>query len=144
MELVKCSRDHWDSILKIRNDNRAGFGNTEIIDQDTHYAFLTKYSNSYYVCVEGSEVLGFIGHLEDDIRVATNKKFQNKGLGKFMVKEFMKLHPNCFAKIKTGNIHSLKLFTSCGFEKKYDILALSENETPIPHPTGVKSIKDFM
>ena len=144
MELVKCAKKYWDTILQIRNENREGFGNTHVIDKETHYAFLKKYGKFYYVCVESSRVLGFIGHLDEDIRVATNKKFQNKGVGKFMVQEFMKLHPNAFAKIKSGNIKSLKLFTSCGFEKKYVILALPANKNPIPHPTGVKSVKDFM
>ena len=144
MELVKCAKKHWDIILQIRNENREGFGNREIIEKETHYAFFKKYGKFYYVCTEGSDVLGFIGHLDDDIRVATNKKFQNKGVGKFMVKEFIKLHPNAFAKIKTQNINSLKLFTSCGFEKKYEILALPNNKNVIPHPTGIKKIKDFM
>tara|TARA_R110000851_G_scaffold32293_2_gene86764 strand:+ start:1553 stop:1987 length:435 start_codon:yes stop_codon:yes gene_type:complete len=144
MELAKCTKKYWDTILQIRNENREGFGNTKVIDKKTHYAFFKKYGEFYYVCVESPHVLGFIGHLDEDIRVATNKKFQNKGVGKFMVEEFMKLQPNAFAKIKSGNIKSLKLFASCGFEKKYEILALPDNKNPIPHPTGVKSPKDFM
>jgi RimJ/RimL family protein N-acetyltransferase len=74
------------------------------------------------VCVDSGEVIGFIGHVENDIRLATKKTHQNKGVGKFMVEAFMEKFPNSFAKVKIDNEASRRLFESCGFRKKYYIL----------------------
>ena len=42
-----------------------------------------------------------------------------------MIKEF----PNSFAKIKLNNHHSIKLFESCGFKKKYIIMEHENTKT---------------
>jgi len=125
MELVECSNlpgDHWYGILDIRNDNREGFGDPSIIPTATHHAYMFKNFSNYLVCVDSCEVIGFIGHVENDIRLATKKTHQNKGVGKFMVEAFMKKFPNSFAKVKINNEASRRLFESCGFKKKYYIL----------------------
>ena len=125
MELVECSNlpgDHWYGILDIRNDNREGFGDPSIIPTATHHAYMFKNFSNYLVCVDSGEVIGFIGHVENDIRLATKKTYQNKGVGKFMVEAFMEKFPNSFAKVKIHNEASRKLFESCGFKKKYYIL----------------------
>jgi len=133
MELVECSNlpgDHWYSILDIRNENCEGFGDSSIIPIATHHAYMFKNYSNYLVCIEeteeskrvNEEVIGFIGHVENDIRLATKKTHQNKGVGKFMVEAFMEKFPNSFAKVKIDNEASRRLFESCGFRKKYYIL----------------------
>ena len=74
------------------------------------------------MCVEDGEVIGFIGHVDNDIRLAVKKDRQKKGVGKFMVKGFTEKHPESFAKVKMDNEASLSLFESCGFKKRYYIL----------------------
>ncbi len=44
--------------------------------------------------------IGYIGVIDNDIRVATHPDHQGKGVGSFMVNEIMKIHPNAFAKVK--------------------------------------------
>jgi RimJ/RimL family protein N-acetyltransferase len=133
MELVECSNlpgDHWYSILDIRNENCEGFGDSSIIPIATHHAYMFKNYSNYLVCIEeteeskrvNEEVVGFIGHVENDIRLATKKTHQNKGVGKFMVEAFIEKFPNSFAKVKINNEASRRLFESCGFRKKYYIL----------------------
>tara|TARA_R110002020_G_scaffold20838_4_gene70681 strand:+ start:1981 stop:2364 length:384 start_codon:yes stop_codon:yes gene_type:complete len=125
MELVKCNNlpgAHWDAILEIRNENRGGFGDSSTIRSGTHCKYMFENFSNYLLCVERDEVLGFIGHVNNDIRLATKKVHQNKGIGKFMVESFMEKYPEAFAKVKLDNKGSLKLFESCGFKKKYHIL----------------------
>ena len=77
---------------------------------------MKKYSDGYYICLNNkNEPIGFIGEVNDDIRIAVIAKFQRMGAGKFMIKEFMKLRPNSYAKMKLDNIASKKLFESCSF-----------------------------
>ena len=125
MELIECSNlpgGHWDTILEIRNENREGFGDSSMIHSGAHCKYMFNHFSNYLLCVEGDEVLGFIGHVNNDIRVATKKEHQRKGVGKFMVQQFCKRFPDCLAKIKMENVSSLKLFEACGFKKKYYLL----------------------
>ena len=77
---------------------------------------------NYLICIDNDEIIGFIGHVDNDIRLATKKTYQKKGVGKFMVEGFMKKFPESFAKVKIDNEASRRLFESCGFKKKYYIL----------------------
>jgi len=125
MELIKCSNlpgTHWDAILEIRNENREGFGDSSMIHSGAHCKYMFKNFSNYLLCIERNEVLGFIGHVNNDIRLATKKVHQKKGIGKFMVVGFMEKYSQSFAKIKLDNEASLNLFESCGFKKKYYIL----------------------
>ena len=125
MELVECSNlpgDHWYSILHIRNENRHGFGNDDLIHIAAHYRYMFDNFKNYLLCVEDGNVIGFIGHVNNDIRIATRKSHQNKGVGKFMGEGFMRKFPDSFAKVKIDNEASRKLFERCGFKKKYYVL----------------------
>jgi len=125
MELIKCSNlpgAHWDAILDIRNENREGFGDSNLIHSGAHCKYMFNNFSNYLLCVENEEVLGFIGHVKNDIRVATKKEHQRKGVAKFMVQEFCNIFPGCSAKIKINNSASLELFKSCGFKKRYYLL----------------------
>ena len=125
MELVECSNlpgDHWYSILDIRNENCEGFGDPSIISTAGHHAYMFENFSNYLLCIDNNEVVGFIGHVDNDIRLATKISHQQKGIGKFMVEGFMKKFPDAFAKVKIDNEASLKLFESSGFKKKYYVL----------------------
>ncbi len=125
MELIKCSNlpgAHWDAILEIRNENREGFGDSSIILSGAHRKYMFNHFSNYLLCVENDEVLGFIGHVENDIRLGTRKEYQRRGVAKLMVESFMEKYPDAFAKVKLDNEASLKLFERCSFNKKYYIL----------------------
>ena len=78
---------------------------------------MEKYSDSYRIALFNGEPAGFVGVVDDDIRVCTHPNFQGKGLGKFMIDECMKIWPTAYAKVKLGNVASDKLFLSVGFEE---------------------------
>lgn len=118
MKLVNCKRDYWEFVRKLRLDERvkSGFLETSYISEQQQVEYMCKYSKYYYVTIFNGEPAGYVGVLNNDIRVCTHPNFQGKGIGKFMINEINKLYPNAFAKVKKQNDASYKLFLSCGFQ----------------------------
>ena len=83
---------------------------------------MEKYGKLYYICLIDGLPAGFVGQIENDIRVATHPDFQKRGVGKFMINDLMAKHPESLAKVKIDNEASLRLFEACGFKKVYYIL----------------------
>ena len=84
--------------------------------------YMEKYSNCFRVALLDNEPVGYVGVIEDDIRVCTHPDHQGRGVGKFMINKCMEIWPTAFAKVKVDNQASLKLFESCGFTKSFYIL----------------------
>lgn len=111
-----------NQILEIRNDNREGFVSQETITEETHYAFMEKHRENYYVygwpmhcgCID--EVVGFVGVVNDDIRFAVRKEWQGKGIGKILLTFIKEKYPNAVGKVKINNAASAKAFTKAGFQ----------------------------
>lgn len=128
--LVNNSPAYWEFIRELRTMEgvREGFiSQTEItpVEQAT---YMLKYNSSYWICLDGKNPAGYVGVIDDDIRVATHPDYQGKGVGTFMINEIMKLIPTAIARVKLNNEASVKLFERCGFKKKYYILE-RDNET---------------
>lgn len=124
MELIKNEEKYWEFIRLLRNreEVKQGFIQQGEISSSNHMTYMKKYGTMYYICVIDGHPAGFVGIIDNDIRVATHPEFQRRGVGKFMIKELMKKHPYGLAKVKVENEASLKLFESCGFAKKYYLL----------------------
>lgn len=124
MKLVKNKSIYWDFVRDLRNhpEVKKGFIKQEHISKKEHYAFMAKHEYRYFICLVDEQPAGYIGVIDNDIRVATHPDFQGMGVAKYMVNELMTIHPNAYAKVKLDNKASTKLFESCGFKKKYYIL----------------------
>lgn len=122
LELVDCEQGYWDFVLELRNNLRKGFIDQDTISKESHYLYMEIYSGNYYIALENNIPVGWVGSMNEDIRVATHPDHQKKGIAKFMINELMNIFPDAFAKVKLSNEASLKLFESCGFKKKYYIL----------------------
>jgi ribosomal protein S18 acetylase RimI-like enzyme len=124
MELVKNSYLYWEFIRNLRNLEgvREGFIQQEQITQEQQQAYMSQYNDYFYICLYKGIPAGYIGVIDDDIRVATHPDYQGKGIGSFMVREIKKLYPTSVAKVKIENKASLGLFQKCGFEIKYYLL----------------------
>ena len=83
---------------------------------------MNKFQLNYRVCLIDKKPVGYIGVIEDDIRICTHPDYQKRGIGKFMLKEAFKIWPNAHAKIKESNLASKKLFESAGFELQFVIM----------------------
>ena len=124
MELVKNNYTYWEFIRNLRNLEgvREGFIQQDFIEPEQHQEYMKNYSDYFYICLYNNEPVGYIGIINDDIRVATHPDFQGKGIGSFMVQEMWKMHPTAVAKVKINNDASLNLFKKCGFKIKYYLL----------------------
>ena len=122
LELIKNSPRHWDFIRKLRNSAKKGFVQQEHITEIQQAEHMLKYNNNYWVCLADEKPVGYVGVIDDDIRVATHPAFQGQGVGSFMINEIVKLFPDAVAKVKLDNEASLKLFEKCGFEKRFYLL----------------------
>lgn len=124
LKFVDNKPEYYDFIREIRlhPNNISGFINQSNITQQEQIDYMEKYGHNFKICLCDNQPVGFIGVIDDDIRVATKPEFKNLGIGKFMVNEMMKLYPESVAKIKMNNIASIKLFESCGFKVEYVIM----------------------
>ena len=124
-KFVKNEKKYWNFIRELRNDSRVQNGFVDELPQITEEQqseYMKKYNDMFYICVEGDLPVGYIRHLEGDIGVCTHPDYWGMGIGSFMIDELMKLHPNCYAKIKLDNEASIRAFEKVGFKKKYYIL----------------------
>tara|TARA_R100000093_G_scaffold53467_1_gene27501 strand:- start:29 stop:406 length:378 start_codon:yes stop_codon:yes gene_type:complete len=122
MELVKNSPKYWNFIRQLRNGAKEGFIQQQHITKIQQAEHMLKYNNNYWVCVIDEKPVGYVGVIDNDIRVATHPEYQGLGTGFFMINEIMKLFPDAAAKVKLDNEASLRLFEKCGFKKRFYLL----------------------
>jgi len=101
--------------LRIHPATKDGFMSQDKISIEDHYKFMEKHEENYYVCLYNGFTCGFVGVVDDDVRVCTDPSYQKKGIGKFMLEELKKLYPNARAKIKKENKASIALFEKSKF-----------------------------
>jgi GNAT superfamily N-acetyltransferase len=118
MELVECREQYWEFVRGLRMDERVidGFIETIPITEEQQVTYMSKNAQHYRIALVNRKPAGYVGVLNDDIRVCTHPDFQGLGVAKFMINECIKIWPTAYAKVKIGNIASDKLFISCGFE----------------------------
>lgn len=123
MELIECTKEYWEFIRVLRNDKRVqeGFIKSDYITPEMQINYMKKHTQYYRIAILNNKPCGYIGVINNDIRVCTHPNFQGKGVGKFMLKEILKTFPNAFGKVKIENEASKKLFTSVGFKEKFII-----------------------
>jgi hypothetical protein len=93
-----------------------GFLETTPITEEQQIKYMSDNSQHYRIALLDGKPAGYVGVIEDDIRVCTHPDFFGMGVGKFMIKSAMAIWPTAYAKVKIGNTASDKLFLSCGFE----------------------------
>lgn len=117
LKLIKNNSEYWLFIKSLRyhSENISGFVNTEIPSDEEQSSYMSKHGDSYYICLDGDNPVGFIGDVNSDIRFAVSPEHKGKGIGKFMLNEYANINPHANAKVLHNNIVSLRAFTSCGF-----------------------------
>jgi ribosomal protein S18 acetylase RimI-like enzyme len=124
MKLVECTSNYWEFVRTLRTDARVvgGFIEQVEITPEEQQRYMSKYSSCYRIALVEEVPVGFVGVIDNDIRVCTHPDYQGRGVGKFMINSCMDIWPEAFAKVKLDNEASIKLFESCGFSKKFFIL----------------------
>ena len=123
-DMVPSTEEYWEFVRSLRNDPilKKGFVDQKHINKEDHYKYMQIHHKDYFICLENNLPVGFVGCVKDDIRVAVLKSHSGQGLGKKMIKHIMALYPLAQAKVKINNKASIKLFESCGFEKKFYLM----------------------
>ena len=118
MVIVECNKEYWEFVRELRMDERVidGFLKTTPITKEQQANYMSSNSQHYRIALVNRKPAGYVGVLNDDIRVCTHPDFQGLGVAKFMINECMNIWPTAYAKVKHGNEASSKLFLSCGFE----------------------------
>mgnify|MGYP001057511307 CR=1 FL=1 len=124
MELVNNNIKYWDFIRNLRNDKRvnSGFIEDTYVSEKQQIEYMKKYSSCYRIALIDGNPVGYVGVIDNDIRICTHPDYQGMGVGKFMLNNCMKIWPHAEAKVKISNIKSLKLFETLGFSKQFYLL----------------------
>lgn len=130
MELVNCIKEYWEFVRILRNDKRVldGFINSTHITKEMQENYMQDYSQFYRIALWKDQPCGYVGVIEDDIRICTHPNFQGHGIGKFMLKEIIKIYPSAYGKVKIDNTASLNLFSSVGFKEKFIIFGYDNKD----------------
>ena len=131
LKFIKNEIKYFEFIRKLRNDSRVQDG---FIDELPHITpeqqikYMEIYKDNFYICLgfggHGIKPIpvGYIRQIDGDIGLCTDPTYQGRGIATFMINELMKLHPECFAKIKLDNVASIRAFEKAGFRKKYYLM----------------------
>lgn len=121
---VGQDRSLWEFIRALRNDPRMRTWFVEQVDitPEEQVAYMTKYSGYYFVCCVNGTPAGYVGAVNDDIRIATHPDYQRHGIASFMLEYIARAFPRATAKIKIENDASLHLFEKAGFVARYYLL----------------------
>ncbi len=116
--LVACTQEYWEFVRLLRLDPRVadGFIATNHFDAEEQVKYMKDHQQDYRIALIEHEPVGYVGVVDEDIRICTHPNAQGKGVGKFMLAEIRDIWPNAYAKIKHANRASKQLFESAGFE----------------------------
>jgi ribosomal protein S18 acetylase RimI-like enzyme len=85
------------------------------ITEDQQIEYMYKHGNNYYVCMnEENKLLGFVGVVDNDLRIAVLPNQQNTGIGRYILDFILKKYPNVKIKVRQNNKRGQKFFESCG------------------------------
>jgi len=115
MELRNVTSEYYEFIrfLRTHPENAQFFLEQVKISEMDQIKYMQKYEKNYYVCLLQNQPVGYVGVIENDIRICTHPRFKNIGVGKFMLTKIKEMFPEATGKIKKDNIISQKLFISC-------------------------------
>lgn len=118
LSLVKNEEKYYEFIRVLRThpSNISGFLEQVQISEEQQKKYMSKHSQDYWICLNGEIPVGFIGVVENDIRLAVEPSYKNKGVGTFMVGEISKIDKNATAKVLLDNTPSQKTFEKNNFQ----------------------------
>ena len=122
MELVECTKKYWEfvRVLRTHPDNQQFFLTQVEISPDQQIEFMEKNSHRYKICLIDGVPVGYIGIIkENEITYCVDPKHQSKGIGTFMVSEFIKLYDTLTAFVLPENMGSGRVFEKLGFQKQF-------------------------
>ena len=121
MELIECTREYWEFVRLLRTHplNQGWFLTQPTITPEQQIEFMEKHSHKYKICILNNTPVGYIGLInQNEITYCAHPDHQGKGIGTFMISEFIKLHQTLTAFVLPQNIASQKVFEKLNFKKQ--------------------------
>jgi RimJ/RimL family protein N-acetyltransferase len=121
MKLIDCTSEYWEFVrlLRTNSENTTWFYTQPNISVEGQIEYMSKNSNRYKICLLDNQPVGYVGIIgENEITYCVKPEFKNKGIGSFMVTEFMKTHDELIAYVIPNNISSCKVFEKLNFNKQ--------------------------
>lgn len=117
LDFVKNEEKYYEFIRELRThkENTSGFLEQVDITPEQQVEYMANHADEYYIALENDIPVGWVGSVEDDIRICTHPDHKGKGIGKFMLNRLMELHPTAQAKVLWENEASMELFMACDF-----------------------------
>ena len=121
--LQQLTPEYFEFVRDLRNDDdiKQGFINQEFITKENHAKYMKINAKNYWVAFLNDDPAGYVGVVENDIRLAVAREFSRLGIAEFMLQEIRKLFPSAIAKVKFNNLASKRLFEKCGYEPTFII-----------------------
>jgi len=137
LQLIENEEKYYEFIRTLRTDSEVqqGFIYQGSITSEQQKAYMQKHGENYYICLYNGEPAGFIGIVDEDMRLAVKKEYQKRGIASFMLTEIMKLNINFVVRVKKDNIASIKFFEKNGF-KNNGIEVFNNEEVIIMKKSG--------
>ena len=121
LKLVNCDKQYWEFVRQLRTnpENQEGFFTYAEITPEQQNNFMLKHQWDYKICLANGKPVGYVGLLKGhEITYCVSPDFKGKGVGTFMIKEFIQHNTLVDALVKVDNIASQKVFEKLGFEKQ--------------------------
>ena len=115
-----CKPLYWDLIGKLRATSEISqfFCEEYQFNSELQTKYMEVNSKYFHVVLVNEEFAGYIGLIgpnRNEITYCVDPKYQNKGLGTYMVTQIMQLSPKIWAKVKHNNPSSIYIFQKLGF-----------------------------
>jgi ribosomal protein S18 acetylase RimI-like enzyme len=124
LKIVPNSPEYYSTIknLRLHPSNIDGFIDQSYFSDESHIKYMKQYGKYYYIAIVDDIAVGFVGVVDNDIRIAIDPDYKNLGIGKQLIGFIVNKFPLSIAKIKYNNIASIKLFENCGFNKTFILM----------------------
>lgn len=125
LKLVACDEKYYEFIRTLRTHpkNENGFINKSKITKEDQILYMQKYHNCYFICLSGDTPTGYVGVVDNDLRICTHWNFKKQGVAKFMLSKIIENNPNIDVKVLKSNKSSLNLF----IKNKFKIIKSDNN-----------------
>lgn len=111
---------YYEFIRNLRNNPniKQGFLNQAYISKDAHIDYMRNHASCYYICLFGERPVGYIGIVNNDLRLAVELEYQSNGVATFMLKKIMEISTGFDVLVKSDNIKSINFFSKHSFFRR--------------------------
>lgn len=120
LELIPIEEQYYEFVrlLRIHPDTITGFIYQGHITPDEQIQYMNNHRDDYFICLYKNKPVGFIGVVNNDLRLAVDSQYTNQGFASFMLQNITKYKNDFEVRVKIDNIPSQKLFEKNGYKRK--------------------------